>query len=127
MTMRRRRREQPAGRPGGQLGDGGLQVERTELAWARTESAVAVCAVIGIRLSAHTRQPALVALAVLVSFCAAGLLVSGWISRTRCGRTDGTESTVPLAFPLRAHVIAALIPTLGLIALTFVIWTAVSW
>ncbi|WP_141215370.1 MULTISPECIES: DUF202 domain-containing protein [unclassified Rhodococcus (in: high G+C Gram-positive bacteria)] len=103
-----------------------MQVERTELAWARTESAVAVCAVIGIRLSAHTRQPALVALAVLVSFCAAGLLVSGWISRTRSARTAGSESAVPLAFPLRAHAIAALIPTLGLIALTFVVWSALS-
>ncbi|OZE43325.1 hypothetical protein CH256_03120 [Rhodococcus sp. 05-2254-6] len=122
--MRRGRRERPSGRPGGTLGDGGLQVERTELAWARTESAVAVCAVIGIRLSAHTRQPVLVALAVLVSFGAAVLLISGWVARTRAARNAGAERLRPPAFPLRAHAIALLIPTLGLIALSFVIWTA---
>ena len=119
-----RRRDQS--RPGGQLGDGGLQVERTELAWARTESAIAVCAVIGIRLSAHTRAPVLVALAVLVSFGAAALLVSGWVARIGSERTAGGRGTVPLTFPMRAHAIAILIPTLGVVALTFVIWSATS-
>lgn len=124
--MRRGRHERPSGRPGGTLGDGGLQVERTELAWARTESAVAVCALIGIRLSAHTRQPVLVALTVLVSFCAAALLVSGWIARMRAARTAGGKSIVSLTFPLRAHAIAVLIPALGLVALAFVIWSVTS-
>ncbi|WP_162248374.1 DUF202 domain-containing protein [Rhodococcus sp. Leaf278] len=113
-------------RPGGRLGDGGLQVERTELAWARTESAIAVCAVIGIRLGAHTRAPALIAAAVLVSFAAAALLVSGWIARIRAERTAGGRGAVPLTFPLRAHAIAVLIPTLGVIAMIFVIWSAAS-
>ncbi|OZE21838.1 DUF202 domain-containing protein [Rhodococcus sp. 05-2255-1e] len=120
---RRRRGEPPTSRPGGELGDGGLQVERTQLAWVRTESAVAVCAVIGIRLSSHTRQPALIALAVLVGFGAAALLASGWIARVRAGRTAEDSRVV---FPLRAHVIAVLIPSLGLIALSFVVWSASS-
>ncbi|OZC63800.1 hypothetical protein CH251_26810 [Rhodococcus sp. 06-462-5] len=124
MTIWRGGRERPDRRPGGELGDGGLQVERTELAWARTESAVAVCAVIGIRLSAHTRQPALVMLAVLVSFGAAALLLSGWIERMRAARASGSKSTVPLSFPFRAHVFAVMIPALGVIALTFVLWSA---
>ncbi|MDV6230056.1 DUF202 domain-containing protein [Rhodococcus cercidiphylli] len=124
--MWRARHERPSGRPGGALGDGGLQVERTELAWARTESAVAVCAVIGFRLSAHTRQPALVALAVLVSFGAAALLVSGWIARMRSARTAGGKISAPPTFPLRAHAIAVLIPALGLMSLTFVIWSVTS-
>jgi hypothetical protein len=123
---RRRRGEPPTSRPGGQLGDGGLQVERTQLAWVRTESAVAVCAVIGIRLSSHTREPALIALAVLVGFGAAALLASGWIARMRASRTAGVNRVVPLAFPARAHVIAVLIPTLGLLALSFVVWSASS-
>ena len=122
----RRSQKRPAGRPGGELGDGGLQVERTQLAWVRTESAVAVCAVFGIRLSSHTRQPVLIALAVLVSSGAAALLASGWIARVRAARTEGVRRVVPLAFPLRAHVIAVLIPALGLLALSFVVWSASS-
>nr|WP_158462524.1 hypothetical protein [Rhodococcus sp. B7740] len=93
------------------------------MAWVRTESAVAVCAVIGIRLSAHTRQPALIALAVLVGFGSAALLASGWIARVRAGRTAEDTRVV---FPWRAHAIAVLIPTLGMFALSFVIWSASS-
>jgi len=93
------------------------------LAWVRTESAVAVCAVIGIRLSSHTRQPELIVLAVLVCFGAAALLASGWIARVRAGRTAEDNRVV---FPLRAHVIAVLIPSLGLLALSFVVWSASS-
>lgn len=119
----RGRGKYPVRRPGGELGDGGLQVERTELAWARTESAVAVCAVISIRLSAHTRQPSLVALAVLVSFGAAALLLSGWITRVNASRLR-TGRAVPPGIPLRAHLIAVLIPALGLVALAFTIWSA---
>jgi hypothetical protein len=84
---------------------------------------VAVCAVIGIRLSSHTRRPELIVLAVLVGFGAAALLASGWIARLRAGRTAEDNRVV---FPLRAHVIAVLIPTLGLLALSFVVWSASS-
>jgi hypothetical protein len=84
---------------------------------------VAVCAVIGIRLSSHTRQPELIVLAVLVCFGAAALLASGWIARVRAGRTAEDNRVV---FPLRAHVIAVLIPSLGLLALSFVVWSASS-
>jgi hypothetical protein len=79
--------------------------------------------VIGIRLSSHTRRPELIVLAVLVGFGAAALLASGWIARLRAGRTAEDNRVV---FPLRAHVIAVLIPTLGLLALSFVVWSASS-
>lgn len=106
----------PEDRPAGALGDGGLQVERTALAWRRTECSVAVCALVGLRLATHQGDvPTAVAAGVVPTGAVAALVVD--IVRRRKRRRADAGPDAPRGIPARAHVLAVLTASLGVLAL----------
>lgn len=109
--------------PGGELGDGGLQVERTALAWERTECAVAISAVIELRIAVHNGHPLLMGFTVFAVFAAAVLVVGRWSSRLCAARSGCGDRSISKA-RLEIHVIAAVVPALGLVALCWVLGLA---
>ncbi|MGZ8178797.1 DUF202 domain-containing protein [Williamsia sp. SKLECPSW1] len=54
-----------------ELDDGGLQLERTSLAWQRTSCSLLVAAAVGVRIAAHLGQSWLGVLLVPAAFVAA--------------------------------------------------------
>ncbi|UUE28374.1 DUF202 domain-containing protein (plasmid) [Rhodococcus qingshengii] len=106
--------------PGCALGDGGFQVERTNLAWERTVGAIVVCAGAGIRMAAHAGQPLVAGVAALVAFGAVAMLVSGWFTRKRMARRDFKHPAVHNV-ALRFHVVAVVTSALGMVALSHVV------
>ncbi|WP_204865976.1 MULTISPECIES: DUF202 domain-containing protein [Nocardiaceae] len=106
----------PESRPAGVLGDGGLQVERTALAWRRTECSVAVCALVGLRLAAHQGNvPTAVAAGVVLTGAVAVVVVDTVRLRKRSRADAGPDA--PRAIPARAPALAVLTASLGILAL----------
>lgn len=87
--------------------NGGVQPERTELAWGRTGLAITVNAVLILRTGLMTHHPWLVALACVLFVAAAVAIVGGmW-------RANRLRSTAQLAAPppalMRLTVAAAML------------------
>jgi uncharacterized membrane protein YidH (DUF202 family) len=60
-----------AGAPPPRIADGGLQLERTSLAWQRTACSIVIVAAVGTRLAAHLGSLWITAAASVVGLCAA--------------------------------------------------------
>lgn len=103
------------------VGDGGLQVERTELSWQRTSCALVVVALVGIRCSAMVNQWLLVVVTGLGALCAAGFVVQ--CGRVRAsthrdrGVTAGGRVHVARSGAGRMVVLTALVSAMGVAAL----------
>ncbi|MEV2226767.1 DUF202 domain-containing protein [Nocardia vinacea] len=116
----------PQGHPGKSgdvtLSDGGLQVERTSLAWQRTECALVVCALAGVRVTAALGQGYL---AVLLSVPALGFTAAGLLGsirpRQRLAVTDDGLIFWCASVGFRALLMSLLASVLGLACLVIML------
>lgn len=69
--------EGDAARPSAPLPDGGLQVERTALAWHRTACSLMIFELVGVRITAELREGALTGLLIALTVPTLILIVTG--------------------------------------------------
>lgn len=106
----------PGRRPKGVLGDGGLQVERTALAWRRTECSLVVGFLVALRLAVHVDETATAATAAVVLTGAVAVIVAD-IRRFRGRRRGDSAYSSPRNTGLRTAASAVITAALGVLAL----------
>ena len=111
-----------ASSPEPRLADGGLQVERTSLAWQRTGCSIVVLAAVGIRLGAHLDRTWITVTASVVGLVAALdvlMIIHQTMPNRRALSLDPGTGRVHLQHSAanRGLVMSAAVAAMGVVAL----------